>query len=89
MKRLSFPLVSGSRNLEQRHTAIFSPALGMHISWRVELSLQLPPWYFSLEKQLSPETVVSTVSAMPIQEVGTYSLCELKKEKLFHVELSG
>lgn len=60
----------------------------MHIFWRADPSLQLPLWYFSLEKQLSPVTVVSTVSAMPTPEVGTYSLCESKKEKLFHVELS-
>lgn len=83
MERLGFTLLSGSRNLEWRHTAIFSPAPGMHIFWRAELSLQLPLWYFSLEKQLSPVTVVSVVSAVPTQEVGTYSLCEFKKEKKY------
>lgn len=83
MERLGFTLLSSSRNPEWRHTAIFSPAPGMHIFWRAELSLQLPLWYFSLEKQLSPVTVVSVVSAVPTQEVGTYSLCELKKEKKY------
>lgn len=75
---------------ERRATTIFSPGLGMNICWEAGLNLQLPPWYFSSQKQLSPENKVAIVSALPTHWTGihTYNLCEekKKKEKWFPVE---